>query len=247
LYYTFGPDVTAAFLAAHGLRLVVRSGQPLGGGVSYAHDGRVLTVSSRFMNSNGGVATITGTEIAARALRLAPVVKVEVHHDDRSGHLAGLFARLYREFGCNPAQIGIVRVQPVPSRGSEIVPPSTLLDGSCPWGFMSAPAPGAGVAVALPGFVVTVEAYTIESAALNPGNDHMKTWQLLASNPGEDWTVLDERKDTTELNGPLHWNTYKVAEPRPYRVLLLKQTERNHRGNWNICLNRLEFFGKIST
>lgn len=247
VYYTFGPDVSAAFLSAHNLSCIVRSGQPLDGGVSYGHDSRVLTVTSRFRNSTGGVATITGTDISARILPLAPVVKSEVHHGGPHKHLNGLFARLRREFGRNPADIGVIRVITVPDADRDFCPVTTLLGKDITFGFMSLPIPEVGVAVIAPGLCITVEAYTIESAALQPGNDHMKTWQFLGSDDGENWTLVDERKDTIELNGPLHWHTYTVAEPRPYRAYLLKQNEPNHRGNWNICLNRLEFFGKITS
>jgi hypothetical protein len=181
-----------------------------------------------------------------KVLELAPTRKVTVHHGGVHVGLRGIISQLRREFSKDPVALGIVRVIPHPCEDG-IVPAEYVVGTENTFGYMSAPVEGSGIIVVFPGLQVTVEAYTIESARLNPGNDHMKTWRLLGSNDGNEWTVIDEQTNTTELNGPLQRGTYHVAEPHHWKVIMLKQHERNHRGNWNICLNHFEIFGSLSS
>jgi hypothetical protein len=73
----------------------------------------------------------------------------------------------------------------------------------------------------------------------------MKTWQVFGSNDGQTWILLDEQKDTVELNGPGYRKAYAVANHTPFKLIKLVQNAQNHRGNWNLCILRFELFGKV--
>ena len=75
----------------------------------------------------------------------------------------------------------------------------------------------------------------------------MKSWKLLGSDDLENWSVIDERENVDELNGPLCHKVFDVQEDKRkfFRFVQILQHEKNHRGNWNLCLNHFDFFGKI--
>ncbi|KAH0787159.1 putative serine/threonine protein phosphatase type 5 [Histomonas meleagridis] len=247
-YYTFGPDVVNDFLSANKFELLIRSGQKKADGFQYEYDGKVLNISSGRGGTRvhkSGVAVITGDGVTPNSYDLNPRFPITVHAETDSPGLTGIFYKLRHDFDIeNPMDLNLFYVKS--SSPIEDIPPvETVVSSTYSFGFMTYPTPGnSHIAFIFKG-LITVEAYTIESAPLNKGNDHMKTWKLLGTNDGKTLEVIDERSNVNELNGPLATATFKVKDPKPYKMLILLQHEKNHRGNWNLCLNHIDFFGTL--
>ena len=247
-FSTFGPDVVDEFLNRNGFGALVMSNQRNVNGYHVDCDGKVVIVSSgrggpRPVKS--GIAIITGKELEMKAYDMNTVVPITVHAEGDSPGLNGIFAKLRKDFDVfSPEVLSIVKVVPYPAV-MDIVPVGSVVTNTYDVAYMSFPIPGQASIIFCFPCPLLVEAYTIESAALCKNNDHMKTWKLMGSNDGESWEVIDEQKDVDELNGPLATKTFRVKNGGRFQILKLWQHEKNHRGNWNICLQHIDFFGTL--
>jgi hypothetical protein len=194
-----------------------------------------------------GIATITGLSVEARSFDFNPTPFVTVPYSANVDPMNGIFATWRRNFGVtNPARLGLVIVLSSSPRATDIVDPANVVGVDSCYDYMTFPTPGSFLVFAFKGINVSVKAYAIQSAMLPPFNDHMKTWQVFGSNDAQTWVLLDEQKDTVELNGPGRRKAYPVANHSPFKLIKLVQNERNHRGNWNLCLLRFELFGNVT-
>jgi hypothetical protein len=73
----------------------------------------------------------------------------------------------------------------------------------------------------------------------------MKSWLIEGSLDGVKWTVLDRRKDDTELNGYNKIISLPLSVSTECRFIRLGQKDVNHNGNNYLSLRAFEFFGTI--
>jgi hypothetical protein len=249
-YFTFGPDVTKRFLSIHGFDIFIRSSQSKLNGFEYEHEGKVLTVFTDWKGSRphkSGIATITGLSVVARSFEFNPTVLVTVPYSANVDPMKGIFAAWRREFGVtNPAREGLVIVRASCPRAALFAEENDVVGVDNMFDYMTYPVPGSALLFGFKGLNISVQGYGIQSAALPAFNDHMKTWQVFGSNDAQTWILLDEQKDTVELNGPCYRKTYAVANHTPFKLIKLVQNAKNHRGNWNLCLLRFELFGTVT-
>jgi hypothetical protein len=249
-FWTFGPDITAGFLTANSFTAVVRSSQSKVKGFECEHDGKVITVFSSRVSANrpvdAGVVSVTGTEVTPKSVSIRPNLFISMPYEVGKSRLNGIFWAWRRDYQVDtPTRLQVMRIQSnSPER--DFLPPDCILSGEPNFGYMTAPVQGSCLFFIFQQVRVGLEAYTIQSARLNPGNDHMKTWKLLGTNDGTNWVLLDEQTDVDELNGPGFTETFPVANHEPFVAFQLLQHERNHRGNWNLCLEHFEIFGTVT-
>jgi hypothetical protein len=73
----------------------------------------------------------------------------------------------------------------------------------------------------------------------------IKQWTLEGRTEDERWTILDERRDDSQLNGPVQAATFELGIRMPVRILRLRQTGLNHRGNHCLGFSAFEIFGRL--
>ena len=94
---------------------------------------------------------------------------------------------------------------------------------------------------------VALTSYSIETnGSSSPGN-HLRSWVLEQSNDKLSWVVVDRRENNSDLMDSFKIHNFSISsEPRDaFRYVRLRQTGRNHAGNDNLCISKLELFGKL--
>ena len=75
----------------------------------------------------------------------------------------------------------------------------------------------------------------------------MKSWVIEASNDGNSWTKIDERKDDSSLYRANVISTFHIKENNEfYKFIRLRQTDKPWDSNsFFVQLRFLEFYGKL--
>lgn len=89
----------------------------------------------------------------------------------------------------------------------------------------------------------TIRHYSIKTFHGKEKRAHMKSWVLEASDNGSDWIIIDQRKDTNDLNGTYKWAVFSASPQKSFAMYRIRLTDKNHRGDHELLLARLEFFG----
>jgi hypothetical protein len=74
---------------------------------------------------------------------------------------------------------------------------------------------------------------------------YLKSWVVEGSMNGESWTEIDRQTNNQNFK---KWNaaSFAVSNPADCRFIRLTQTDKNHRGNDQLAVLALEFFGTLS-
>ncbi|KAK8834085.1 hypothetical protein M9Y10_038536 [Tritrichomonas musculus] len=247
--FCFGRDDVEEFLTKQGISKLICSNKVLSNGFESFIDGKFINVSfgktdHRVFGYKLGYAVITGEEVETK-LQQFDFFPLVVHYNESNPYYEGLFFHMRKYTDVNPARAGFVRIKAI---SEDFVPVSETIDTSIyMYSYMSVPAPGSWIIVDFGSRKVDIEHYMIESAPLNKNNDHMKTWKIEGSDDLQNWSLIDLRENVDELNGPLCHMVFKVDENKrkPFRFIKILQHEKNHRGNWNLCLGHFDFYGTI--
>lgn len=54
--------------------------------------------------------------------------------------------------------------------------------------------------------------YSIRSGTWTPNSGHLKNWVIEVSNDNKEWSIIDEQKDSSFLNGPRLVHTFKIEK-----------------------------------
>lgn len=251
--FCFGEEDVERFASSRGIQTFVFSSKVVGDGVEKFLDGKVINVSlgktdRQVLHYKLGYATITRNESGTvdTNIDIFNFFPLEVHYDEENmDYYEGVFFRLRKYTKMNPAASGLIRIKAI---SEDFIPVSETIDTSIyGYSYMSVPSPGSWIVVDFGPRKITLEHYMIESAPLNRNNDHMKTWKILGSDDLQQWSQIDLRENIEELNQPLGHKVFKIDDDKrkPYRFIQILQHEKNHRGNWNLCLNHFDFFGVV--
>jgi hypothetical protein len=80
-----------------------------------------------------------------------------------------------------------------------------------------------------------------------PDASYLKSWNLEGSLDNQNYTLLDDQNDRSDLNGPGKIGTFLVKKSIPCRYIRLGITGPTYKGDYAICISGLEFFGGILT
>ena len=93
--------------------------------------------------------------------------------------------------------------------------------------------------------VVVFEAYSLR-AYYDYDDCNLKTWEIQVSMTGRnDWETVD-RQSNNDLRGRGRIASYRLSNPVRCRFIRLKQTGRNHRGDYDTLTSAFEVFGRIA-
>jgi hypothetical protein len=158
--------------------------------------------------------------------------------------LDGLISHLTRECGGNVVDRGLVGITAksvwddtfVPQNAADLRSPRTFgskdeADQWIQWDFKTSQ--------------IVATHYSIHTHSDGSGASHLRNWVLEGRNEDEDWIVLDERRDDSQLNGKSRLVTFDIATRIRVRLIRLRQTGVNHRGSRVLSFRSLEFFGRF--
>ena len=82
-----------------------------------------------------------------------------------------------------------------------------------------------------------------------PFAGHIKSWAIQGSCDGEEWTTLDEHRDSSDLNFKSAVKSFEIPENNNnnyYRYLRLKNLGKNYANDFVLRFSRIEFFGALA-
>lgn len=89
--------------------------------------------------------------------------------------------------------------------------------------------------------------YTIRSGPWTPNCGHPKNWVIEVSNDNNEWSIIDEQKDSDFLNGPRLAHTFKIEKQniKKIRYFRLRQTGENLAGGNVLEFESIEIYGRL--
>lgn len=240
--FSFGEEAVNQFLEENEFSCLINSNRSCKDGFEWFMNGRYVNTSFGKNSQKFGYVTINDTNVEAFNFEFN-MFPLEIHSESDQKNFRGIFYHMRKYMNKSPDITGLIDISSTLSTNNEV---SYIIDYSLnDFDFMTFPVKNPWVLLDFKNRKIKVEKYIIESMNINPGNDHMKTWILEASNDLENWIIIDSRKDVDELNGPLYAKMFDVNCNEFYRYIKLVQTERNHRGLLNLDLHHIDFFGIV--
>ena len=74
---------------------------------------------------------------------------------------------------------------------------------------------------------------------------HLRSWVVEGSDNGEDWTELDQRTNTNDLNDSLAFRRFKCSMNLYCRYIRIRSIDTDHSGSSLLILNAIEFYGRL--
>ena len=89
--------------------------------------------------------------------------------------------------------------------------------------------------------------YTIRSNDWSSDNWHLRNWVVEGSNDSNEWEIIDEQKENSDLRGRNLVHTYQVhnKNDNSFKFIRIRQTGQNWYNNYYFGLNCIEFYGQI--
>ena len=167
-------------------------------------------------------------------------VPKEFSYDERKP-LEGLIAHLTRKCGGNVHDKSIVEVK-ASSVWNSLENAVDLETNSY---FCSSNTPNSWICYDFNAWRVIPRSYSIRSRFDNPGGKHPKSWVFQVSNDKVSWRDIDLRENTDDLNGKHVTQNFKITKQlsEGFQFLRLKQTAKNHSGDYHLSFSALEIFG----
>jgi hypothetical protein len=165
---------------------------------------------------------------------------------DSNSPLDGIISHLTSRFGGNVSDLGIVSVTSKSVNGDYEAKNAVDLTTDSKFG-SSSPGEDEWLCYDFKARRVEVRHYSIRSQ-FNQGRGacHPKSWVIEGSVDGDVWVELDRKRDNYELNDKnviKHWPTTKSMKSRYIR---LRQTGKNHGGDYSLWISSFEVFGIIT-
>jgi hypothetical protein len=161
-----------------------------------------------------------------------------------SDPLDGIISQLTQTCGGNVADQGLVGIRSASVCGDHRLPRNAADLGPGPI-FETKNEPNQWIEWDFKTAQIEATHYSIFTHGSESGRSHLRNWVLEGRNGDESWTVLDERRDDSQLNGNSRVVTFDVKTRLRVRVIRLRQTGVNHAGNRFLAFGALEFFGAL--
>ena len=87
--------------------------------------------------------------------------------------------------------------------------------------------------------------YSIKSSGFDQGGPHPRSWVIEVSNDESRWHVIDRQDNNNSLNNKWVVGNFqiKTLSSDKYRYIRLRQTGKNHAGDYDFTISSLEVFG----
>jgi hypothetical protein len=158
--------------------------------------------------------------------------------------LDGIISHLTRECGGNVADRGIVGIT-AKSVANDSRLPRNAADFESPVLFLSKYGADQWIEWDFKSSQIETTHYSILTHGGESGGRHLRFWVLEGRNADEEWIVLDERNDDSQLNGRNRLVTFEIQTRMRVRNIRLRQTGVNHRGDSLLMFFAVEFFGRF--
>lgn len=160
--------------------------------------------------------------------------------------LRGIFDNLRSTCGGNPHNRGIIELKSSGSRHQATHPLHGILDYDNHVFFLTTNDQPSWVELDMKRRKVRLTHYTLKGW---PGaGDYLKHWVLEASNDEINWSILDEKIDSSELCQKSAISTFQVAESNEfYRYFRLRHTGVTSSSNTYLAFSCIELFGEVIT
>jgi hypothetical protein len=160
--------------------------------------------------------------------------------------LDGIIAFLSRRCGGNVHDRGVVQVTSMSQSGSN--EPKCIADLRADTKFCSRGSPGQWVSYEFRTGTVHLTGYAIRSQYdRGPGCCHLRDWLIETSVDGDDWRIVDKRKNNGELNDQNVSRYFEIREDlrQDCRFVRLRQTGKSHANNDSLFFSSFEVFGDL--
>jgi hypothetical protein len=157
----------------------------------------------------------------------------------------GIINRLTLECGGNPADRGVISITAssvyddsrIPRNAADLTDDMKIFNSKSEanqwieWDFKTAQ--------------IEPTHYSIRTHAGESGSSHLRHWVLEGRTEDERWTILDERRDDSQLNGRSHAASFEISTRMRVKIRRLRQTGLNHRGGDFFGFLAFEIFGSL--
>ena len=92
--------------------------------------------------------------------------------------------------------------------------------------------------------LISITHYSMRTQS-NHGCEHPKSWKIEGSLDGENWNLIDEKNEYTELSGANILRTFRATNRGRYSYFRVNQTGINSSGSNYFDLGKIEFFGTL--
>ena len=179
-----------------------------------------------------------------------------VYHADREGQvppplfppkLDGVIAHLTLECRGNVHDKGIVDVTASSADGGSDYHPKNVVELGTNSSYCSNNDEDSWICYDFKERRVIPTSYSVRSERSGPGWYHLKSWVIEVSNDGSSWTEIDRRDNNNDLNGSYATANFNISKvpSESFRFFRLRQTEKNHRGDYFVWISSLEIFGTL--
>ena len=160
-----------------------------------------------------------------------------------SDPLNGVFDTLIKENGKDLYDKGIVKIESSSAAG--LSKPSNVTDRSWTSGFYSENLENSWISFDFGESQLRLAHYTIKTIRAGRNNVHLRSWVIEGSDDGDVWTVIDEKDNSDALNGKDKVCSWKCPDKKPFRLIRLRQTDKNHASTNTLALANIELFGTL--
>lgn len=155
----------------------------------------------------------------------------------------GIFAALFEMNQKNPADAGLVRVIPSDAVCTNPVANIVTKDWRQHW-FSFHPNPF--LLFDFSPRKVVLSAYLLQTYSGAEGFAHMKSWVLEGSCGDNDFEIIDQVTDSTQLNACDARAVFPINQSsQPYERVRIRMVGTSHAGSDFMVVRRVEFFGQI--
>jgi hypothetical protein len=163
-----------------------------------------------------------------------------------SSPLNGIISHLTAKFGGNVHDRGVVHITANrPNSDHPSYAAKNVADLETDSYFQSAYEANQSICFDFKKMTITPTHYLIRTNGNDPNGYHLKTWVLEGSKEGNSWIEFDRQNDRGDLNSQFAVAIFSVGRSESVRLLRLRQTRPNHRGDNRLIFTAFEIFGSV--